>query len=87
VLVFDETHRRLFENPQITNIPYWDQPYLNVAVERMGIPYFSLPPEWNFMAFHPYKKAPPLLPHFVHYSGTTRTPAEKAVFVKKDLYR
>lgn len=85
VLVFDETHRRLFEHPQITNIPYWDQPYLNVAVERLGIPYYSLTPEWNFMAFHSYKKVPPPRPHFIHYSGTTRTPAEKAVFVKKDL--
>lgn len=87
VLVFDETHRRLFDNPKITNIPYWDQPYLNVAVERLGIPYFSLPPKWNHMIFHSYKKIPPQDSQFIHYSGTTRTPTEKAVFVRKDLQR
>lgn len=73
VMVFDETHKRLFENPVITNLPWWDQPCLNVAVRRKGIPFFSLPVEFNAMICHGHwtlgdisKRA-----HFVHFAGTT----------------
>lgn len=89
VLVFDQNHKRLFENPQITNIPYWDQPYLNVSIDRMGISYFPLPPEYNFMIFHPYRAPGDLhqRAHFIHFSGTTMNPKEKAEHVKKELLR
>lgn len=89
VLVFDQAHKRLFENPKITNIPYWDQPYLNVMVDRLGIPYFPLPPEFNFMIFHTYRNPGDLhaRANFIHFSGTMLTPAEKAERLKQELFR
>lgn len=89
VLVFDQSHKRLFENPVIANVPYWDQPYLNVSIDRMNIPYFALPPEYNFMIFHPYRNPGDLhqRAHFIHFSGTTMSPKEKAEHLKKELLR
>lgn len=87
VMVFDRSHKKLFENPIVTNLRYWDQPCLNVAVERMGIPYHPLPQEFNFMPFHRYIQLGdrPQRAHFVHYAGTTMGPAEKSAYIRRDL--
>ena len=42
VMVFDETHKKVFENPVITNLPLWDQPWLNVIVRQLGVPFVGL---------------------------------------------
>jgi lipopolysaccharide biosynthesis glycosyltransferase len=71
VLVFDETHKKVFENPVITNLPLWDQPCLNVAVRKLGLPFTSLSPEYNFLVFHRYANYDQLRrrAHLLHFSG------------------
>lgn len=71
VMVFDETHKRLFENPIITNIPWWDQPCLNVAVKRLEIPFLSLPVEFNTMPYHVCWRLGDIAhkAHMIHFAG------------------
>lgn len=86
VMVMDQSHARLFEAPIITNLPYWDQPYFNVFTQVYGFPFYSLPPEWNFMVNHEYngdKESLMLKAHFLHFAGTTMTPAEKAIAIAR----
>jgi lipopolysaccharide biosynthesis glycosyltransferase len=73
VMVFDKTHKMVFENPIITNRPLWDQPCFNVAVRKLGGPFFCLPPEFNFMVFHRYTHHEKLRrrAHMLHFSGVS----------------
>lgn len=72
VMLLSKAHRGLFRNKVITDKMYWDQPYFNVAVLREKIPFFSLPKEWNFLAYHKYKDDGDLLANawFIHFSGS-----------------
>jgi lipopolysaccharide biosynthesis glycosyltransferase len=74
VMLLGRSHRKLFHNIVITDVPYWDQPYFNVSVFREGIPYFGLDPEWNYMMYHSYKVKDDLRKRawFRHFSGGTR---------------
>lgn len=71
VMLLSKAHRGIFRNTIITDKMYWDQPYFNVAVLREKIPFFSLPREWNFLAYHPYKISDGLRARawFTHFSG------------------
>lgn len=71
VMLLSKAHRSIFRNKIITNQMYWDQPYFNTAVMREKLPFFSLPKEWNFMAYHPYKVLNDMREHawFTHFSG------------------
>lgn len=87
VMVFDQSHKRLFENPFITNIPYWDQPLLNVMVERLGIPYHRLAPEFNFLVFHHYWNPKDLRAraYFLHFAADDLNVQQKAAAIQKEI--
>lgn len=71
VMIFDDTHKKVFENPVVTNLPLWDQPCLNVAVRRLAVPFFNLPVAYNFMVYHRYSHYSELRrqAHILHFSG------------------
>ena len=86
VMALDQTHSRLFEDPVITNKPYWDQPYFNVYTQKLKVPFHSLTPDFNFMVNHVQKRDRRELwdsSFFLHFAGTTMTPAEKAVAIRE----
>lgn len=87
VMVLDQTHRQLFDNPVVTNQPYWDQPYFNVMVDRLGMPFRSLPPEFNYMVFHDYRGSPGLREraYMLHFAGWGRPLVEKIAALSDEL--
>lgn len=85
VMIFDATHKRVFENPIITNQPYWDQPYFNVMVGRLGIPYHDLGTEFNFLVFHGYKEDVRKRAQFLHFCGWGLAPVMKAKEIQIEI--
>lgn len=87
VMVFDQSHKRLFENPHITNIPFWDQPLLNVRVNQWGIPYHRLAPEFNFLMFHYYWNPKDLRSraYFLHFADGYLDVGRKATAISKEI--
>lgn len=73
VMVFDETHKRLFENPRITNQEWYDQPCLNVGIHRFKVPFLPLPVEFNTMPYHGCWAGGEVTDraYFIHFAGTS----------------
>jgi lipopolysaccharide biosynthesis glycosyltransferase len=89
VMMFDRTHASLFEKPIITNLPYWDQPYFNVMTDRLHIPFFDLPPEFNFMVFHHYRSQTinKDQAYMLHFAGWHKSVGEKVLAVRSELHK
>jgi hypothetical protein len=71
VMLLSKAHRGIFRGVLVTDKVNLDQPYFNVAVRRERIPFFTLPKEWNFLAYHPYTVVDDIRSRawFTHFSG------------------
>lgn len=49
VMVFDSSHREFFENPPVTDLPMWDQPWWSYKLKASGKPVCFLGPVFNCM--------------------------------------
>lgn len=83
VMVFSYLHRNVFENPLILNTPYYDQPMINIQLEKLKIDILELPREYNYSPLHAvpdpdlYKRI-----HILHYAGDL---SRKLPAIKKEL--
>lgn len=86
VMVLDKTHLDIFREPVVTDIPYWDQPYINFRLQDSRWLVNELAPEYNFLVFHHYLSPGRLkeTAHFLHFAGGTPTEG-KISAIKEEL--
>jgi len=87
VMVMDDTHKNIFEKLMFKTEAYFDQPFFNVRVSKLKIPFVRLDPRWNFLRWLKYEQ--PNSYHqncyFLHFTGLALSPEEKAKHILQEL--
>lgn len=83
VMVISQSHKAVFQNPLILNKPYYDQPWINIQLEKLKIKICELGREYNYSPLHVIPDADLKKKlHILHYAGDD---SRKLPAIKQEL--